>query len=62
MDGLVRSPWMDFLRGVGGLKLKVKLSNVWRLGRVKDTKFDTDVSNEILLNAANCHGYSVSRF
>ena len=26
--------------------------NIWRLGQVRDTKFDTNVSNEMLLNAA----------
>ena len=29
------------------------LRNIWRLGRVRDTKFGTNVSNEMLLNAAN---------
>ena len=28
--------------------------NIWRLGQVKDTKFNADVSNEMLLNAAKC--------
>ena len=32
--------------------------NIWRLGRVRDTKFCTDVSNKIILNAAKCQGYS----
>ena len=26
------------------------LSNIWRLGQVRDTKFGTDVPNEMLLN------------
>ena len=30
------------------------LLNIWRLGRVRDTKFGTDVPNEMLLNAAQC--------
>ena len=34
------------------------LSNIWRLGRVMDTKFGTNVSNRMLLNAAKCQGYS----
>ena len=38
------------------------LPNIWRLGWVKDTKFDMDVSNEILLNAAKCQGYSFDYF
>ena len=29
------------------------LPNIWRLGRVRDIKFSTDVSYEMLLNAAN---------
>ena len=29
------------------------LPNIWRLGRVRDTKFSTDVSNKTLLNAEN---------
>ena len=38
------------------------LPNIWKLGRVRDTKFGTDVPNEILLNAAKCQGYSFYRF
>ena len=34
------------------------LSNIWRLGQVRDTKFDMNVSNEKLLSAANCQIYS----
>ena len=34
------------------------LLNTWRLGWVKDTKFGTDVSNEMLVNAAKCQSYS----
>ena len=30
------------------------LPNIWRLGRVRDTKFGTTVSNKMLLNAAEC--------
>ena len=30
---------------------------IWRLGRVRDTKFGTDVPIEMLLNAAKCQGY-----
>ena len=33
------------------------LPNIWRLGQVRDTKCGTDVSNEILVNAAKCQGY-----
>ena len=28
------------------------------MGRVKDTKFGTNVSNKMLLSAAKCQGYS----
>ena len=38
------------------------LANVWRLGRVMDTKFGTNVSNRMLLNAAKYQGYSFYRF
>ena len=37
------------------------LPNIWRLGLVRDTKFGTDVSNEMLLNAAKCQDYSSYR-
>ena len=33
------------------------LPNIWRLGQVRDTEFGTDVSNEMLLNAAKYQGY-----
>ena len=38
------------------------LPNIWRLGGVRDTKFGTNVSNEMLLKAAKCQGYSFYRF
>ena len=38
------------------------LPNIWRLGRVMDTKFGTNVSTRILLNAAKFQGYSIYRF
>ena len=34
------------------------LPNIWRLRRVSDTKFGTNVSDEMLLNAAKCQGYN----
>ena len=37
------------------------LPNIWRLGRVTDTKFDTSVSNRMLLKAAKFQGYSFYR-
>ena len=36
--------------------------NIWRLGRVIDTKFGTNVFNRMLLNAAKFQGYSFYRF
>ena len=33
------------------------LSHIWRLGWVRNAKFDTNVSNETLLNTAKCQGY-----
>ena len=36
--------------------------NICRLGRVRDTKFATNVSNEMLQNVAKCKGYSFPRF
>ena len=38
------------------------LSNIWRLGRVRNLKFGKDVSNKILLNTAKCQGHSIYRF
>ena len=48
--GLTRSP------EIGNTPFWV-LPNMSRLGRVRDIKFRTDVSNEILLNAAKIQGY-----
>ena len=36
--------------------------NIWRLGPVMDTKFCKNISNEMLLNAAKCQGYSFYGF
>ena len=38
------------------------LPNIWRLGQLGDTKFGTNISNKILLNAAKCQGHSFYRF
>ena len=38
------------------------LSNIWRLGRVSDTKFDMNASYEKLLNAIKCQVYCFYRF
>ena len=37
------------------------LPNTWKLGRVMDTKFGTNVSNRMLLNAAKSRVYSFYR-
>ena len=37
-------------------KSEIPLSNIWRLWWDRDTKFDTNISNEMLLNAAKCQG------
>ena len=36
--------------------------NIWRLGRVRDAKFVSNVSNEKLLNASKSQDYSFKRF
>ena len=38
------------------------LPNIQRLGQVGNTKFGTNVSNKILLNAAKCQGYNFYHF
>ena len=38
------------------------LPNIWRLGQVMDTKFSTNISNRILLNAAKFRGYRFYRY
>ena len=49
--GLTRNP------EIGNTPVRV-LPNIWRLGRVMDTKFRMNVSNRMLLNAAKFQGYS----
>ena len=53
--GLTRNP------EIGNTPIWV-LPNIWRLGRVMDTTFGTNVSNRMLLNAAEFQGYSFYRF
>ena len=53
--GLTRNP------EVGNSPVWV-LPGIWRQGPVKDAKFDTNVSNKMLLNAPKCQGYSFYRF
>ena len=38
------------------------LTNIWRLGRVRDTAFGKNVSNKKLLNTEKCQGYNFCRF
>ena len=38
------------------------LCNIWGLRQVRNIKFDTNVSNEMLLNAAKCQGYRFYHF
>ena len=40
--------------GTGNIPVRI-LSNTWRLSQVNDAKFDINVSNEKLLEAAKCH-------
>ena len=53
--GLTRNP------EIGNTTVWV-LSNIWRLVRVRHTKFSKNVSNEMLLNPEKCQGYSFERF
>ena len=53
--GLTRNP------EIGNTPVCV-FSNIWRLGRVRDTKFGWNVFNEKLLNNEKCQGYSFYRF
>ena len=53
--GLTRNP------EIGNIPVWV-LPNIYRLSLVGDTKFSTNVSNEKLLNATKCQGYSFYRF
>ena len=59
--------WRFFFKGLTrnpkiGNTLVWGLPNIWRLGRVMDTKFGKNVSNRMLLNAAKFEGYSFYRF
>ena len=48
IKGLTRNP------GIGNMLVWV-FSNIWRLERVRDIKFDRKASKEKLFNAAKCH-------
>ena len=52
--GLTRNP------EIGNTPVSV-LSNNWKLGRARNAKFGTKVSNKMVLNAAKCQGYSFYR-
>ena len=38
------------------------LSNIWRMGWIRDIAFGTNIPNEMLLNVAKCQGYSFYHF
>ena len=38
------------------------LHNIWRLRQVRDTKFGTNLSNKMFLNAAKCQGSNLCNF
>ena len=46
---------------IGNTLVRV-LPNIWRLGWVRDIKFDKDDPNELLLNVEKCHGYTFYHF
>ena len=67
ISSLVLELWQFFYEGLArnpkiGNTPVWGLPNIWRLGRVTDNKFDTNVSNRMLLNAAKFQGYSFYRF
>ena len=53
--GLTRNP------EIGNISVWL-FPNIWRLGQVRDTKFGTNVSNKMLLNASKCQNYSFYLF
>ena len=38
------------------------LPNIWQLGRVRETKFGTNISDKMLLGGTKCQGYRFYRF
>ena len=54
-EGLIRNPEI-------GSNPVWFLLNIWRLGRVRDTKLSMYVSNKILLNSTKCQGHSFYYF
>ena len=65
ISSLVLELWQfSFIRDwpeIGNTTVRV-LPNIWRLRRVRDTKFNPSFFDEMLLNAAKCQGYSFYRF
>ena len=66
ISSLVLELWLFFYKGltrnpeIGNTTVWV-LPNIWGLGQVAGTKFDTNVSNRMLLNAAKFQGCSFYR-
>ena len=54
--------WPEICKSEMHLSLVWVLVNIWRLAQVRNTKFATNVSNKMLLNAAKWQGYSYYRF
>lgn len=53
----------DLTRNMGTVNIPVWiLSNTWRLSQVNDAKFDMNISNEKLLEAAKCHIHRSDHF
>ena len=67
---IINGSWIMSIYFYKGLTRNLEIENVpawvfpdiWRLGRVRNTKFETDISTKLLLNAAKCQGYSFYRF
>ena len=53
--------WLTKYLDVGNIHVLI-LPNIWRLAQVRNTRFVTNIYNEMLLNAAKYHVYSFYRF
>ena len=53
--------WLTKYSDVGNIHVLI-LPNIWRLAQVRNTRFVTNIYNEMLLNAAKYHVYSFYRF
>ena len=49
--------WLNRNQEIGNTPVWV-FPNIWRLGQVRNTKFGTNISYNMLLNTAKCQGYS----